>query len=93
MSPEQARGIPVDGRSDCYSLGVVLFELVTGRAPFAAPTTTDLLVAILEREPPPLRSIVRGLPLELEWIIEKSLEKDPNLRYQTIADMTMTPSG
>jgi len=87
MSPEQARGIPVDGRSDCYSLGVVLFELVTGRAPFAAPTTTDLLVAILEREPPPLRSIVRGLPLELEWIIEKSLEKDPNLRYQTIADM------
>ena len=52
MSPEQARGLPVDGRSDCYSLGVVLYELVTGRAPFTAPTTTDLLVAILEREPP-----------------------------------------
>ena len=87
MSPEQARGLPVDGRSDCYSLGVVLYELVTGRAPFAAPTTTDLLVAILEREPPPLRSTAPGLPLQLEWIIEKSLEKDPNLRYQTIADM------
>ena len=87
MSPEQARGLPVDGRSDCYSLGVVLYELVTGRAPFTAPTTTDLLVAILEREAPPVRSVARGLPLQLEWIIEKALEKDPNLRYQSIADL------
>lgn len=87
MSPEQARGLPVDGRSDCYSLGVVLYELVTGRAPFSAPTTTDLLVAILEREPPSIRSVARGLPLQLEWIIEKALEKDPNLRYQSIADL------
>jgi serine/threonine protein kinase len=87
MSPEQARGLPVDGRSDCYSLGVVLYELVTGRAPFAAPTTSDLLVAILEREPPPLRLAARALPPQLEWIIEKALEKDLNLRYQTIADL------
>ncbi len=87
MSPEQARGLPVDGRSDCYSLGVVLYELVTGRAPFSAATTTDLLVAILEREPPSLRTVARGLPVQLEWIIEKALEKDPNLRYQSIADM------
>lgn len=87
MSPEQARGLPVDGRADCYSLGVVLYELVTGRAPFSAPTTTDLLVAILEREPPPVRTIAKGLPHQLEWIIEKSLEKDPNLRYQTMADL------
>ena len=87
MSPEQARGLPVDGRSDCYSLGVVLYELVTGRAPFAAPTTSDLLVAILEREPPSLRLAARALPPQLEWIIEKALEKDPNLRYQTIADL------
>ncbi|HYB97173.1 MAG TPA: serine/threonine-protein kinase, partial [Vicinamibacterales bacterium] len=87
MAPEQARGLPVDGRADCYSLGVVLYEMVAGRAPFAAPTTTDLLVAILEREPPSLRSLARGLPLQLEWIIEKALEKDPNLRYQSIADM------
>ena len=87
MSPEQARGLSVDGRSDCYSLGVVLYELVTGRAPFAAPTTSDLLVAILEREPPSRRVAARALPAPLEWIIEKALEKDPNLRYQTIADL------
>jgi len=87
MSPEQARGLPVDGRSDAYSLGVVLYELLTGRAPFAAPTTTDLLVAILEREPPAIRTIARGLPLQLEWLVDKALEKDPALRYQTIADM------
>jgi hypothetical protein len=87
MSPEQARGLAVDGRSDCYSLGVVLYELVTGRAPFAAPTTSDLLVAILEREPPSLRLAARALPPPLEWIIEKALDKDPNLRYQSIADL------
>ena len=60
---------------------------MTGRAPFSAPTTSDLLVAILEREPPSIRTVARGLPQQLEWIIEKALEKDPNLRYQTIADL------
>jgi hypothetical protein len=87
MSPEQARGLPVDGRSDCYSLGVVIYELLAGRAPFVASTSTDLLVAILEREPPSLRTVARGIPLQLEWIIEKALDKDAGLRYQTMADL------
>jgi hypothetical protein len=87
MSPEQARGLAVDGRSDSFSLGVVLFELVTGRTPFVGPTASDILVAILDKEPPPLRLLARGLPLQLEWIIAKALEKDPNLRYQSIADL------
>jgi hypothetical protein len=87
MSPEQARGLDVDGRSDCFSLGVVLYELVTGRSPFLGQTTSDTLVTILDKEAPPLRLAARGLPLQLEWIIEKALEKDPALRYQNIADL------
>ena len=87
MSPEQARGLPVDGRSDCFSLGVVLYELVAGRTPFSGATTSDVMVAILDKEPPPVRQLARGLPLQLEWIITKALDKDPNLRYQSIADL------
>ena len=87
MAPEQARGLPVDGRADCFSLGVVLYELVTGRTPFAGPTPSDVMVAILDKEPPPIRQLARGLPLQLEWIISKALDKDPNLRYQSIADL------
>ena len=87
MSPEQARGLPVDGRSDCFSLGVVLYELVAGRTPFAGPTPSDIMVAILDKEPPPIRQLARGIPLQLELIISKALDKDPNLRYQTIADL------
>ena len=87
MAPEQARGLDVDGRADSFSLGIVLYELVTGRAPFTGPTASDTLVAILEREPPPLRLHARGLPAQIEWIIAKALDKDPGLRYQSIADL------
>ena len=87
MAPEQARGLHVDGRADSFSLGVVLYELVAGRQPFAGATSSDVLVAVLDKEPPPLRVLARGVPLELEWIISKALEKDPNLRYQGIADL------
>jgi len=87
MAPEQARGLNVDSRADCFSLGIVLYELVTGQAPFAGPTPSDVLVAILDKEPPPLRLKAPGLPLQLEWMIAKALDKDPNLRYQSIADL------
>jgi hypothetical protein len=87
MSPEQARGLNVDGRADAFSLGVMLYELVTGRTPFAGPTPTDTLVAILDKDVPPARLLARGLPPPLEWAINKALEKDPNLRYQSIADL------
>ncbi len=82
MSPEQARGLKVDTRTDLFSLGIVLYEMVAGRAPFEAPTTGDMLVAILDRNPPPLARFSSSAPDELEWIILKALAKDRDDRYQ-----------
>ena len=86
MSPEQARGLPVDARSDCFSLGVVLFEMLAGRAPFSGSTPSDTLVAILEKEAPTAELRTRGLPWPVSWILAKALDKDTELRYQTAAD-------
>jgi hypothetical protein len=86
MSPEQARGLPVDARSDCFSLGVVLFEMVAGRAPFGGATPSDTLVAILEKDAPTAELRMRGLPWTVSWILAKALDKDTELRYQTAAD-------
>lgn len=80
MSPEQARGLSVDERTDIWSLGVLLCELITGRLPFNAPTRADAMVAILEREPN-----LDNVPPELQTIIRKSLKKDKKERYQSIA--------
>ncbi|MGH9800409.1 MAG: serine/threonine protein kinase, partial [Blastocatellia bacterium] len=85
MSPEQARGYSVDTRSDVFSLGVVLYEMLTGRAPFEGTTSSDVLVAILDREPARLSQNL-NLPAELERIVGKSLRKDREERYQTIKD-------
>ncbi len=85
MSPEQARGLEVDGRTDIFSLGVVLYELLTGRAPFAGATTGDVLVSILEREPPALQTYAPQMPAALQRIVKRALAKDCNQRYQQAA--------
>jgi eukaryotic-like serine/threonine-protein kinase len=87
MSPEQARGRPVDARSDIWSLGVVIYELVAGRTPFDGETSTDVIVAITQKEPPPLARFAPNVPAELEWIIMKALRKDRDERYQTIKEL------
>jgi serine/threonine-protein kinase len=87
MSPEQARGQAVDARTDIWSLGVVLYEMLSGRAPFEGATTGDVIVSILEREPPPLARYSPEVPAELEWIATKALRKDREERYQTTKEL------
>lgn len=87
MSPEQARGLPVDARTDIFSLGVMLYEMITGTVPFAAPTTGDALVALLEREPPPLAERAPDAPAEFQRILSKALAKEREDRYQTANEM------
>src|SRR5690349_7194392 len=87
MSPEQARGRPVDARSDIWSLGVVIYELIAGRTPFEGETSTDVIVAITQKEPPPLARFAPNVPAELEWIVMKALRKDRDERYQTIKEL------
>jgi Tol biopolymer transport system component/predicted Ser/Thr protein kinase len=86
MSPEQASGKALDERSDIFSLGVVLYEMLSGRRPSAGATDLDLLQTIIHRTPPPLSEELR---LDLRMIVEKALEKDPAERYQTMRDMVV----
>lgn len=87
MSPEQARGSEVDERTDIWSLGVVLHQLVTGRAPFAGDTRSDVIASILKTEPPALIHEAGSVPSELEHIILKALRKNRDDRYQHIKDL------
>ena len=88
MSPEQARGIEVDARTDIWSLGVVIYEMIAGRTPFEGATTGDMLGLILgDRNAPPLARFAGDVPSELERIVTKALTKDREERYQTAKDL------
>lgn len=84
MSPEQARGLAVDARTDVFSLGIVVYEMLAGRLPFAGATSSDMMAAILTCEPQPLNE---NTPLELQRIVRKSLQKNVDERYQTAKDL------
>jgi len=86
MSPEQARGEDVDARTDIWSLGVVLYEMISGCAPFVGETPSHIIVSIFEHEPPPL-SITSAVPRDLQRIVAKALTKKTEHRYQKVGDL------
>jgi serine/threonine protein kinase len=89
MSPEQARGLEVDFRTDLFSFGSMLYEMVTGMAPFKAATTTDVLSDILHKSPPQVSSINPAVPSSVQWILDKCLEKEADRRYQDTRDLVV----
>ena len=87
MSPEQARGQRADGRSDIWSLGAVIYEMVGGVPAFSGATPSDCIASILKTEAPPLSSLAPAAPAELQAILHRALRKNKDDRYQTIAEM------
>jgi serine/threonine-protein kinase len=87
MAPEQATGRPIDARTDLYAAGVVLYELVTGRVPFDSDTPMAVLTKHVYEAPPTARSLNPDLPVAVEQVLQKALQKDPTARYQTAGEM------
>ena len=87
MSPEQARGKDIDHQTDIWSLGVVLYGMLSESQPFEGETSSDVIASILTKEPKSLRETDQEIPFELEEIVYKTLQKDKQERYQTVADL------
>ena len=89
MSPEQARGLPVDARSDIFALGVLLYEMLAGRPPFTGPTVSDVIAAVLTTEPVPLTEVLGGSGrlAGVDAVVTRALRKNPHERYETIDQM------
>lgn len=88
MSPEQARGLEVDSRTDIFSLGVMIYEMVAGRAPFEGATPSDIIAALLKDEPEPLSVVNPQIPFELDRVVKRALAKNRDSRYQTITELS-----
>lgn len=87
MSPEQASGLPADSRSDQFSFGLVLYEMLTGRRAFAQPTPVETLSAIIRDDPPPIGPLNPSVPAPVRWIVERCLAKTPADRYGSTRDL------
>ena len=83
----------MDARSDLFSLGIVLYEMISGRAPFEGETSSDVIAALLAKEPLPLTQFLSEVPVELERIVTKALRKDREERYQTVNDLLRDLKG
>ena len=93
MSPEQVRGHPADQRSDIFSFGAILYEMVTGRRAFQRDTAAETMTAILKEEPPPLRDSGTQIPPEVVRVLDHCLEKNPNERFQSARDLAFDLSA
>jgi serine/threonine-protein kinase len=87
MSPEQARGLVLDSRTDIFSLGVVIYEMIAGRPPFDGATVSEIIASIISKRPAPMARYVAEVPMEMERIVSKALVKDRDERYQTTKDL------
>jgi serine/threonine protein kinase/Tfp pilus assembly protein PilF len=87
MSPEQAKGLPLDARTDLFSLGAVIYEMATGRKPFPGDSTAEVFVALLRENPPPVSTVNPSMPKGLDAIVEKLLSKEREQRYQNAEDL------